>query len=156
MLDPADEPRTTSTSTWTTGPPRSSIDTDVDADADMDAEVDPEGLGDENDDPNRAWLAAAEDGERGEEVLGWDLLPEARPACGAFMSRPPDAFGRAYDRHLLHVRTMFGGAKPAVAAEEEVVHAARRALAGDARRRRRSTRNGGGGATGATRRSERR
>ena len=127
---PADEPRTTSTSTWTTGPPRSSIDTDVDADADMDAEVDPEGLGDENDDPNRAWLAAAEDGERGEEVLGWDLLPEARPACGAFMSRPPDAFGRAYDRHLLHVRTMFGGAKPAVAAEEEVVHAARRALAG--------------------------
>ena len=96
----------------------------------MDADVDAEGLGDENDDPNRAWLAAAEDGERGEEVLGWDLLPEARPACGAFMSRPPDAFGRAYDRHLRPTRTMFGEAKPAVAAEEEVVHAARRALAG--------------------------
>ena len=129
MLDPADEPRTTSTSTATTGP-RSSIDVDVGVGADVGADVDVEGLGDENDDPNRAWLAAAEDGERGEEVLGWDLLPEARPACGAFMSRPPDAFGRAYDRHLRPRRTMFGGAKPAVAAEEEVVHAARRALAG--------------------------
>ena len=120
----------------------------------MDADVDAEGLGDENDDPNRAWLAAAEDGERGEEVLGWDLLPEARPACGAFMSRPPDAFGRAYDRHLRPRRTMFGGAKPAVAAEEEVVHAARRALAGGrAAAEGRSTPNGG---DGATRRSERR
>lgn len=128
MLDPADEPRTTSTSAATTGP-RSPIDADVGVDADVDSEV-AEGLGDENDDPNRAWLAAAEDGERGEEVLGWDLLPEARPACGAFMSRPPDAFGRAYDRHLRPTRTMFGEAKPAVAAEEEVVHAARRALAG--------------------------
>lgn len=77
-----------------------------------------------------AWLAAAEDGERGDAVFGWDVAPEAKPACGAFMSRPPDAFGRAYDRHLRPARTLFGGAKPAVAAEEEVVHAARRALAG--------------------------